>query len=88
MDKALARLRRLQQHLNSREVGQSVARLKDIRDQELAHIDVLPEYFKGKPTLSDIYRAFVFAANVVNTATVVATKRLVLTKTSYYDARN
>lgn len=88
LDEALARLRRQQERLNSREVGDALARMKDLRDKELAHLDVAAEFVRGKPKFGDIYRTFVFAANVANTATVVAVKRLFDTQGSYKDAFN
>jgi hypothetical protein len=87
IDKALARLRRLSQRLNSGEISDALARLKDLRDKELAHLDIEAEFARGKPKFGDMYRTFVFAVNVVNAATVVAVKRLLDTRGSYEDAR-
>jgi len=84
---AILRIRRLQRRLNNGEIGNAVERLRNLRNQHLAHFDLNPQVSGGGSQMTDIDRAFVFAANVVNTATVTAVKRLLFTRQSYEDAR-
>lgn len=49
--KALARLRQQQERLNSRKLGEALARMKDLRDKELAHLDVTANFARGNLTL-------------------------------------
>lgn len=87
VDRALARLGRLQKRMNSGYVQGAVTRLKDLRDQQLAHFDIAPTFGQGLVLMGDIDRIFTFAANVVNSATLVAVRRLLKTRESYEDAR-
>jgi hypothetical protein len=83
----IGRLRRLQRRLNRGEISAVVGRLRDLRNQQLAHFDLNPRFDRGAPKMIDMDRAFVFAANVVNTATLAVVKRLLKTHESYEDAR-
>jgi hypothetical protein len=61
----LARLRRMQRRLRRGNIGKAIERLRDLRNQMVAHLDTRPEFAKGYPVMADMTSVLAAVANIV-----------------------
>jgi hypothetical protein len=77
VDNALARLGRMRSRLNRDPLRAAITRLKDLRNQEAAHIDVEPVFASGKARPGDVDLVYAAAANIIVSCNLIAARRFI-----------
>ncbi len=74
-DNGIARLKYLQKRINTGTPAKAIARIIDLRKQAIAHVDLAPEFKRGRPQVWEIEYTLVAVASAVLTANLFATGR-------------
>ena len=83
-----ARLGRMQRRIRRGHVARAIGRLRDLRNQLVAHLDTRPEFAKGRPVMSDMDVVLGAVANiVVSVGRLVITGRQIVPAIARRDAR-
>lgn len=64
-DRALNGLRRLRSRLSREPLNKAISRLRDLRNQDVAHLDVDPDFRKGPARTGDIDLVYAASANII-----------------------
>ena len=77
VDNALARLKRIRGRLNRDPLRGSIGRLKDLGNQDAAHIDIEPALASGRAVFGDVDLVYAVAANIIVSCNLIAARRYI-----------
>jgi hypothetical protein len=83
----LARLKRIRSRLNRDPLKGAIIRLRDLRNQEAAHIDIELSLANGRPVFGHLDLVYAVAANIIFSCNFVAGSRYIPVAQIRYVAR-